>query len=321
VGIPVRQQHETDSLIYQQALRLWLTEIAFGGAGVVEALAERFVGQPARFFQAFGSALSPGDLELAADGLVRTVELAVSDKFVADRLAEMRKAHGHQEREAARERLAGALAQRGVILGHALAVALSARLLRPGASADTDLLLHDLLKRWDSLEARHGVAIGLREYAYIAAVLQADVGQRLKALKLVGPAEPTSRLVQILASLLWPRGPEIRQRALQSYNPYREVGFADAALARALLFETPPPIVSLTEPDWLETLQAMLSSEGSVRLTAPIGKEAALRAAILDIVATPIEVEALHLFPAIERVEQNRQAHFVTFALQEVSGW
>ena len=131
----------------------------------------------------------------------------------------------------------------------------------------------------------------------------------------------TARLVQILAGFLWPRGPEIRQRALQSYNPYREARFADAALVRALLFETSSPIVSLETPDWLEALHATLSSEGSVRLTTSFGNEIGLRAAVLEAVATPIDVGPLHLFPAIERIEQDGEAHFVTLALREVTGW
>ncbi len=301
--------------------RIWLTETSLGGAGAIEALAERFACQPGAFFQALESALSPGDLEIASNSLARIVELLVSDEAIAGRLANTREAFGHRERAAARDRLIVALAERGVLAGHACAVALSARLLRSGSSQQTDRLLFDLLKRWHALEARHGLTVGLREYAYIAAVLQPDVGERLKEFRLVGPAEPSSRLVQVLAGLLWPRGAEIRQRALQSYNAYRDVHFADAALARALLFDSPPPIISLETPNWLEALHTALSSGGSARLTAAVGDGASLRAAILETVAAPIEVGPLHLFPAVERVEQDGEAHLVTFSLREVTGW
>lgn len=304
-----------------ESVRLWLTESTLGGAGVVDALAERFIDQPGRFLQAIESALSPGDLELAANGLARIVALAVSDDVIADRLDTMRQAESHAERTEARERLSSALIERGVLIGHALAVAMSARLLRVGTSADTDSLLFDLLTRWEALETRYGVVVGLREYAYIAAVHQSDVGDRLRDLGFVGSSRPASRVVQILAGLLWPRGPEIRQRALQSYNAYREPQYADAALAHALLIREPPAMVSLDDPNWRETLGAVLASDGAVRLSVAPGRDNEMRAAILETIATPIEVGPLHLFLTVERVEQQGDARVATFVLREVTGW
>lgn len=320
------QQASLDTLVVDREggaenVKLWLTESTLGGAGVVEALAERFIGQPGRFLQAIEAALSPGDLELAAIGLSRIVALAVADDVIADQLGKMRQAESHAERMEARERLSSALAERGVLMGHALAVAMSSRLLRVGTSADTDRLLFDLLTRWETLETRHGVAVGLREYAYIAAVYQSDVGDRLRDLGLIESSRPASRVVQILAGLLWPRGPEIRQRALQSYNAYREAQYVDAALARALLFMEPPVMVSLDDPNWRETLGATLASDGAARLSAAPGRENEMRAAILETIATPIAVGPLHLFSAVERVEQDGDGRVATFVLREVTGW
>src|SRR5262249_10608797 len=156
-------------------------------------------------------ALAPADLEIASNGLARIVELLVSDQAITLCIANTREALGHRERAAARDQLIVELAQRGVLAGHACAVALSARLLRSGASQQTDQLLFDLLRRWDALEARHGIAIGLREYAYLGAALQPDVRQRFEELQLIGREEPSARLVQMLAGFLWPRGAEIRQ--------------------------------------------------------------------------------------------------------------
>ena len=304
-----------------EATKLWLTETTLGGTGVVQALAERFASQPGGFLQALEAALSPGDLELAANGLARTVNLATTDSVIADRLAETRKAVGHAERGRARDGLIAAVAQRGVLAGHSWAVAVAARLLRAGSSRQTDQLLCDLLARWDALEVRHGIATGLREYAYIATVLQPDIRDRLEELELIGPAEPSSCLVQILAGLLWPRGPEVRQHTLQSYNPYRNAHFADAALTRILLLDTPTPVISLENPDWVETLHAALVSEGSARLGAAVGNSAGIRDAILKTVSAPIEVGPLHLFPAIERMEQDGEKLLLTLSLREVAGW
>ena len=301
-------------------LRLWLTESTLGGAGVIEALAEQFAGEPRSLFQALEAAIAPGDLELAVEDLGRIVTLAVDDAQVASRMAEIRAASGHRARAEARQRLTGELARHGVLVGHALAVSMSARLFRPGTSQDTDVLLRDLLQRWDAIEARHGAMIGLREYAYVAATQHDDVSERLHRIGLVEVDAPAARLVQVLSGFLWPRPAEIRCSGLQAYNPYRERGFIDPAMVRMLLFESMPPMVSLDNPDWQKAAIDTLADYGTVRLVVKIGAERLLRSAMLEFLGTPIDVGVLQFYALAERVDRADNTHTVTMVLRETMG-
>lgn len=326
LGQAAPEQVAPDTLVVDivekdDALRLWVTETTLGGAGVVENIAEMFVSQPRRFFQALESALAPGDLELAEIGLTRTVKLSVSDPDVANRINKIRSLYGHEEREIARGQFISILASRGVMVGHSLAVALSARLLRPGTSLESDELVFDLLNRWEELENRLGIVIGLREYSYIAVNFQFDVEDRLRKIGIITPDHTKQDLVQILAGFLWPRGHEIRGRSLQTYNPYRTAHTTDPALLRALFFETIIPEISVEDPNWLDILKESLAEKGATRIKCPIGQEESLKNAILLINSTPIEVGPLHLYAALERLDHDGKMYILTVTLREVSGW
>ena len=85
-------------------------------------------------------------------------------------------------------------------------------------------LLLDLQTRWDTLEKGFGLSIGLREFAYICSKdsnLSASVRTFLSA-TLPAAAIGHVTVLAAVTSLLWPRADEVRQRALQSYNPYRQ---------------------------------------------------------------------------------------------------
>ena len=104
--------------------------------------------------------------------------------------------------------------------------------------------------------------------------------------------------------LLWPREAELRQRVLQSYNPYRSARTTDPALVRHLLLpgrsrrsvhrcrlarrsSTPPSTRRASAGSWCDA--AML-------------QRCAQRWS--DSSATPVDVGFLQFFPAIERVER-----------------
>ena len=300
--------------------RLWITETTPGGAGTVEALAERITAEPRIFFQALNAVLAPSDFELAAEALAQIIALAVNDQDVAQQLLALREAVGHEARAIARGRAFATLAQQGLPVGHTLAVSIGARLLRPGASAETDRLLHNLLARQDALEARHGLTLGLREYAYLAAVLQEDVSRTLERLELVREGAGVSNLVQALAGFLWPRASEMRERSLQSHNRWRQAYFTDPALTRTLLFEARPPMVLLSDADWRTHLRNALATAGTVQLAAENGIVEGLREALLETMGAPLDVGPLHLYPSLDRLERDAARWIATFTLREVAG-
>ena len=303
-----------------QLASIWITESTPGGAGVLEAFAQRFSAEPRLFFTALEAALAPSDLELVDTGLREIVALGLEDQDIGDRIAELRSTNSHNERAELWRALSHRLtAKGGIDLSHALSVSLNNRLLRAGSGPLLDQLLLDLQAHWDALEVQFGIAIGLREFAYISskdstisAAVSAYLAQTL----------PTAALGQVtvlaaLMSLLWPRANEVRKRVLQSYNPFREGLSIDPAIVRSLLVSRTVATIELSEPEWLVMLTAAFESRGSVRLVADSHNAAELRSALVILVATPISIGVLQFFPNVERLERFDGRIFVSLTLRD----
>jgi len=69
--------------------------------------------------------------------------------------------------------------------------------------------------------------------------------------------------------------------------------------------------------DWVERLQEGLVAFGTCRLTAPVERESELHGAIVRVIAMPVDVEFLQLFPTVERFEQTDRFVSVVFTLRE----
>ncbi|TIP78531.1 MAG: hypothetical protein E5X60_39585, partial [Mesorhizobium sp.] len=98
-----------------------------------------------------------------------------------------------------------------------MSVSLNNRLLRTGSGPQLDRLLLDLQAHWDALESRFGLAIELRELAYICSkdvTLSAAIRAYLSATLPPGAIGHVTVLAAI-TSLLWPRANEVRKRVLQ----------------------------------------------------------------------------------------------------------
>lgn len=298
--------------------RVWISETTLGGAGVIQAFADAFSSEPRALFRALEAALSPTDLELSSHGLKQFLTLVCENPEIAKLTQELRATVDHQARNTLRERLYGVLAQHGLDVSHALSVSINTRLLRPGAGKEWDLLLLDLIKSWEEIEARFSLEIGVREFSYIALKLP---GIRERIIDLMrstqGSIDGDAELIQVLNSLLWPRGIEIRQRALQSYNPFRTRKLTDPALVRSLLLSPNIPAIDIDASEWLIDFTKLLASHGTVQLKIARSKERMLRAAIIEVLSRPIDVGYLQFFPVVERVERTEIETKVTLSLRE----
>src|SRR5262249_41216892 len=130
--------------------------------------ARAFAADQRAFFKALEAAIAPSDLELTSVHLDRVLELAVMDGEVAGQVAEVRRHTDHAPRGVAQAQLYRLLAQRGLGVDHALSSALNHRLLRSGTDAQLDRLLLDMVQAWRATEARLGVAVDVRVFAYLA---------------------------------------------------------------------------------------------------------------------------------------------------------
>jgi len=300
--------------------RIWVTESTLGGAGVIQAFAQAFTSEPRALFRAIEAAIAPSDMELASYGLRQFIDLATTDADIQQLTAQLRSSQGHLESKQLRDRLYRLLSARGVEVSHGFSVSLNARLLRPGSTHVVDHLLVKLARHWEALEQRFGIAIGLREFCCLALQDRDLRNEIVKALdKLPGAAPRDADIIAVLSGLLWPKGIEIRQRTLQSYNPFRSRRLTDPALIRHLLLNPNLPVVQLCEEgdDWYAQFAQLIAERGMVQLAAPRSADRRLRGAIVRIVSTAVDVGFLQFFPYLERVEKDEHEMRVVFSIRE----
>ncbi len=300
---------------------IWVTETTLGGAGVLEAFARRFAGEPSLFFAAVEAALSPTDVEEVDAGLRQILDLARRDDTVAAGLARLRIAESHAERADLWFDLTRVFADRGgVAFSHSLSVSVNNRLLRSGAGPELDSLLRDIIAFWDAVEARYGLAVEVREFCYIASK-NPDLAETTRRYIQGGMLQGAGgvSVLAALQSLLWPRAHETRQRTLRSYNPFREPSSTDPALVRHLLLGRSVPVVDLAGDAWRQALQDALAQVGTVQLAAATDRGPELRSEIVRLCVTPIDVGLLQFFPAVDRIERTAGRILVTMTLREHS--
>lgn len=276
---------------------IWITESTIGGGGVIEEIVRSYNVDPRRFFRLATSALEASDFEIVDAELTRILELQVSDPSVAEALQAVRNAQRHDEALRVNEQLRRLLAARAILVTHPVIAALNARVLKPGSSPQTDELLRRMVRTWRSEEERLGVEVDARVFAYVASAHE-DLDRALGFTGQVQQADRTWRF-QAIYGMLWPRGNAIRARALASYNRFAPIPDADRELLLDVL-NLAEVRVMLDESTWRSAVTEMLKDVGAVSLVAHATARGELKQALLDLVATPLDINFLQLYPQVE---------------------
>lgn len=299
-------------------VEVWLTEAALGGSGAVEALANEATQDPRRLIRTLESAIAPSDMELTALGLEALIEAIGADSIVANAIEQVRRWIGHDDRAEALTELYRLLAARGIAVDQGFKVAVNHRILREGTGPLSDGLLRDLVAEWRIWETRLGVAIDLRTFSLVAASHN-EFGPRVR--ELVGsntPAQVTTvEVAGVLSGLLWPRTGEVRSKAFQSYGQFRTRGYTDPSLVRELLLLAGPEPVEYGTTGWHDDFTKSLAITGMTRLWAKPEYEWDFHAEIFRILASPVDVDYLQLYPVVTEVSRDTGTT-VTFVLREM---
>ncbi len=270
-----------------------VAETTLGGGGTIEAIAEEFSAEPAKFFRALDAAFTPSDLELAAISFRRLIALLSSEADVQSALAKLRSARDRIALEKAHAGFESIVGTFGIPISPTFSNLIGIRLLRPGTSPESDSLTNALHQYWEELELRHRIAIPSR---MAAGLLAAGNGfsQRLRAL-------PYSRSAVFAANLLIsPKPGEIRRNAFKSFNPFRRSCTVDTALVRHFIDDGNRKLIRIDSSDWRTEFADAILTDRSVLLGGRVGQEKELRQIAIEMVDTPIYAEYLRFFPSVE---------------------
>ncbi|MFC2034892.1 protein DpdJ [Chloroflexota bacterium] len=296
---------------------IWITESMVGGGGVVEEIYRRYVEDPRRFFLLLEMALGLSDFEIVDKELINIINLTQTESEIASVFQQVRNATNNESLNIAKKSLMQSLANHHIYLTPAVMTALNSRIIRPGSSSMTDTLLQKILQYWFEEERRLGLEIDARVFCYLASS-GAEYGEEIRQImqNVGGIAEGSLSSFAILYSILWPRGSIIRERALESYNLYCTLPIADPKLIRDELIRKEETI-PIEDPNWLNKTQAKLKEMGTASLRGDTNQRENLNQAILEFISQPIEVDYLHLYPYVSRVQINLNTITITLYLRE----
>jgi hypothetical protein len=287
-----------------------------GGTGVVEEIARRYRQDPRHFFQLVESALSESDFELVDTELQRVLDLAETEADVQDALVNVRGARGMEDVREANAHLRTALTERSVLGIHAVYAGLQNRILRPGSSESTDRLLRRLVRDWQAEEERLGVELDARVFAYTAS--QRDEYRTLLQNVDQGRVRDDNWRFQTIYGLLWPRGRAVRERALDTYNPFADLPPGDRLLVVNEIPDREQP-VDVTAGSWAGTVRDRLRDRGVVRVSSPSPERSELQEAIMTLVTDTVETGFLQVHPRLNGIERTRDGFVATLTLPEVA--
>jgi DEAD/DEAH box helicase/Helicase conserved C-terminal domain len=295
--------------------RIVISDTVPGGGGLVEALTRRIADDPRRFDALVAMAVEPSDSEEVDPALRRVLDFLTTNAKVRGAAHQFRTEAGG--RLGAWQSLISCLADEGVPRTHATMSALSARLFRPGSTAESDDLLRLALERWDDLDARAGFAI---DHRAVCAFLANDdeVLDRLRSIAApAGDDDLRSRAQLVLLSLLWTRACARRPETLRAASRFASTSPpTERTLLRDVLPSRPADI-DVDVVDWRENLANALRSRGAAQLVSGSGQPDALAGAVRDLMVDPLETGWLKVYPQLDGIAREAGRYTVSLSLRE----
>ena len=295
-----------------------ITEQSAGGAGILQAIVERYSEDPRRFLSLVESALGPSEQEVANAALDRLVALTQDpgQAQLRARLHAVRNSwgSGREVLTAATRELIRELEALDIPASHGVLSTLNARLLRPGSSEVVDRLMARMLQLWDQLETGLGVELTVRQFAIIADG-DPEASTLLSNLPHDRPDDRTWR-ISAITGLLWARGHVVRARALNGSNRFETLPPSDWQLVAEVLAGAKVRI-DLHAADLHDRIDEGLRVHGSVTIWGGKGDGPVLRQVLLQWLATPVDVGYLLAYPRIAGWRRTAGAVEVVLELRE----
>jgi hypothetical protein len=293
---------------------VWLTENTVGGGGILEAFFTVYSEDPRRFWNLVTGSLEPGDIEGSALGLHRVVRYLAEGRLEYPAL-QFRGSTG-VESIAKWQSLLEEVAKCGAFPSHTLSVAMSTRLFRQGSSHETDLISADALREWSMLEQKIGFAIDQRTACGLLCKNANFVARLASAVADEGKGED-GWAFGVLLSILWTSPESVRAQALRAPMRYsRDIVDTERTLVLDRI-DTVGHRIAVTSETWRIEADGRLSIGGDCVLISPVGDEHLLKQAILEMMATPIEVGALFSHPKLVGLRRRMDVLEATLSLED----
>jgi hypothetical protein len=291
--------------------RIHLSEEQPGGVGIVEAFVDRYLEDPRAFWALVTASLGPCDGE-RVDQNVRQFLGQSDDAAISGPATRIRTATDLADLTSAWRDLRSAMFHLGLEGDQSIVSALATRILRSGSNRELELLVTDLVARWDDIEASLGIEVELRVFAHVAASIP-DIRRLLQAAGHVQAGQPGWEIGQIVG-LLWPRGNRLRAAALQSYSPYVEFEPTERLLFDHIAARL-GVVVDGSSADWRREVDDALRDDGSA--TIRVHNEESGAAAIRDLLTEPTNVEVLEFHPRVVGVSRSTSGLDILVELRE----
>ena len=248
----------------EQSVNVCLSEAGPGGLGQIETLTSNIQKSPHVFDETLRHAVTECRRGTMERNLLEIVEQAVkygANNDVARAFGNVRNAKGYDGLTRAKDNLTNVLQSAGLDSSRDTIVALQTRILRPGSTGDTDLLVHFLNKAWRRKETKLSVSIDPKAFAYVCAQF-VPLRRRLTAIlrSLGGNQSPSeSQVLTMVEQLLFPICTDSCPECLggsKSYNsnvrPSRDL------VTEVLEFRDEVLELSSADEDWMKSVRQLL---------------------------------------------------------------
>jgi len=289
---------------------IWLSEVSSGGTGIVMQVQDLYTEDPLGFLNVLSQELQFSETEQVDEDLVSLLT-NIKDKGVQELFKGVRESSNFKERSVSNIELKKGLSKRGYQFSHSFASVLHSRILKAGSSDVTDNRLAGYLTKWQAIEDKIGLELPLNTVtvilAYIGTVSDGDLSNLY--------SETCS-----VQAVLWPRGVQLRQSALQFYNHFRvgKNSRTDRKLANKLCINATKIIeVVDAQGDWLVSLHQIITKTGRADLLFGENFIELLGPVLARIFIIPIEIGGLLVYPRIETMQRRQRSLRVRVELAE----
>ncbi|MEZ8436118.1 protein DpdJ [Vibrio splendidus] len=270
-------------------LEVWTTESEVGGVGIMHRFREAYSQDPLNVMSQFSQMFNAGESEQVDFDLYLLLD--TSDIEIEKAFSTLRRAKGYKERVEANTTLNKVVSNTGVFASHTWKNMLHTRVLKPGSDSKNDKFLVQLLREWREIERKVGMEVPLIIVSHLLAKKYHNTDQQLSSYR------------NHILGLLWPRGNQIRQGRIESYNRFANKRVrTERLLITSIVGNDAVSVTYDEQQNWEDKLEQLLVQEGRSVLIVPAHSRRKIGSISAIINTMVIDISGLLVYPRISMV-------------------